>query len=102
MARNAWPATELPVTSAVSFRLAYFYVFAQAADLDNIVKPAQDALERIAYMSDRQIIDVVASARPKLGQYRINVTPLLARALVGHSDFVHIRVDPSTDFEVYK
>ena len=102
IARKAWPPNELPVVGEIRFRLAYFHVYAQAADLDNIVKTAQDALEKIVYMNERQIVDVVASARPKEGEYRIDVTPKLARALLGHTDFVHIVVDLASDFEVYR
>jgi hypothetical protein len=102
VARNMWPDSELPVVRAVSFRLAYFYVYAQAADLDNITKAAQDALEKIVYLNDRQIVDLVVSARPKQGDYRINVTPVLARGLAGHSDFVHIVVDQPSAFEAYR
>lgn len=84
------------------FRLAYFFVYEQSADLDNIVKPAQDALQNIVYANDRQIIDVIASARPKKSDYRIDVTPVLARGLFGESDFVHIIVDQPSGFEVYR
>lgn len=101
-ARHVWPESDLAAESSLLFRLGYFYVYAQAADLDNIVKPIQDALENIVYLKDRQIVDVVASARPKRGEYRINVTPVLARGLAGHSDFVHIMVDHSSAFEAYR
>lgn len=97
-----WPESELPTSDPVVFRLAYFYVYAQAADLDNIVKTAQDALEKIVYLNDRQVVDLVASARPKQGEYRVNVTPVLARGLAGHSDFVHIVIHAPATFEVYR
>ena len=102
VARTVWPASELPSSEPVAVRLAYFYVYAQAADLDNIVKTAQDALENIVYLNDRQVVDLVASARPKQGDYRVNVTPVLARGWAGHSDFVHIMIDAPFAFEVYR
>jgi Holliday junction resolvase RusA-like endonuclease len=102
VARKVWPEIELPTADPVAFRLAYFYVYAQAADLDNIVKTAQDALEKIVYLDDRQVVDLVASARPKQGDYRVNVTPVLARGLAGHSDFVHIVIHVPTLVEVYR
>jgi Holliday junction resolvase RusA-like endonuclease len=101
-ARNVWPESDLPGTDPVVFRLAYFYVYAQAADLDNIVKTVQDALEQVVYLNDRQVVDLVASARLKGGDYRIGVTPVLARGLAGHSDFVHIVVDHTSVFEAYR
>lgn len=102
MARKVRPDSDLPSTDPVLFRLAYFYVYAQAADLDNIVKTAQNALENVVYLDDRQVVDLVASARPKLGDYRIEVTPVLARGLAGHSDFVHIVVAHTSTFEAYR
>jgi Holliday junction resolvase RusA-like endonuclease len=101
-ARKAWAEGELPVSAPVVFRLAYFYVHAQVADLDNIVKTAQDALEQIVYLNDRQVVDLVASTRLKGGQYRIDVGPVLARGLAAHSDFVHIVVDHPSTFEAYR
>jgi Holliday junction resolvase RusA-like endonuclease len=102
VARNVWPDNQLPSADPVRFRLAYFYVYAQSADLDNIVKTAQDALENVVYFDDRQIVDLVASARPKRGDYRIDVTPVITRGLAGHSDFVHIVVDRTIAFEAYR
>jgi hypothetical protein len=101
-ARKVWPEDELPVTGPVVFRLAYFYGERQVADLDNIVKTIQDALEQIVYRDDRQIVDLVASARPKAYYYRIRVSPVLAVGLMGNSAFVHIVVDDSWTFEAYR
>ncbi|HEX3109196.1 MAG TPA: RusA family crossover junction endodeoxyribonuclease [Thermoanaerobaculia bacterium] len=102
VAREKAADGDLPESGPVVFRLAYFYLQSQAADLDNIVKVAQDALKMVAFVDDRQVVDLVVSARPKEGDYRINVTPELATGLAGHSDFIHIVVDHSTTFEAYR
>jgi crossover junction endodeoxyribonuclease RusA len=90
----------LPDIDAAVLRVAYFYVDAPAADLDNIVKPIQDALVGFAFTNDIQVVDLVASMRPKTGNDRIRMSPVLAEAFRGNSDFVHIVVDRSSRIEV--
>lgn len=85
----------------VTLRVAYFYLFELTGDLDNLVKPIQDALERIVYLNDRQVVDLIVSARPK-ANYRIDVSPTLAEGLSGDSDFIHVVVDHTSAFEVYR
>lgn len=87
---------------AVVLRVAYFYVDAPAADLDNIVKPIQDALKGIAYDDDIQVIDLVASMRPKDGSDLIQMSAVLAAGFAGNSDFVYITVKGSSVIEVLK
>ena len=87
---------------AVVLRVAYFYVDAPAADLDNIVKPIQDALKGIAYDDDIQVIDLVASMRPKEGSDLIRMSAVLATGFAGNSDFVYITVQGSSAVEVLR
>jgi len=91
-----------PTVDSVVLRVAYFYVYAPAADLDNIVKPIQDALRGIAYVDDVQVIDLVASMRRKSNGERIVVTTILASGFAGGSDFVHVAVDHSSAIEVFR
>jgi len=86
----------------VVLRIAYFYVYAPAADLDNIVKPIQDALKGVAYDDDIQVVDIVASMRPKTGSDLIKMSAVLANGFAGHSDFVYIVVDRSSVIEVLR
>jgi crossover junction endodeoxyribonuclease RusA len=83
-------------------RIAYFYMDAPAADLDNIVKPIQDALKGIAFADDVQVVDLIASMRPKAGNDRIEMSANLSRGFAGHSDFVHVVVDYSSRIEVFR
>lgn len=94
------PAT-VPVDSVV-LRVAYFFADAPAADLDNIVKPIQDALTGIAFEDDVQVVDLIASMRPKIGTDRIAMSSTLARGFAGDSDFVHIVMDVSTRIEALR
>ena len=83
-------------------RLAYFHVDAAAGDLDNIIKPIQDALKGIVYADDRQVIDLVASMRRKGSSNLRPLTPLLASGFSGGSDFIHVVIDYSSRIEVFR
>lgn len=93
------PAT-LP--DLVALRIAYFYVYAPAADLDNIVKPIQDALKTVAYDDDIQVVDIVASMRRKAGMNVVNMSPVLSTGFDGNSDFIYVIVGPSSAVEVLR
>ena len=73
-------------------------------DLDNIIKPIQDALNGIAYADDRQVVDLVASMRRKgsMDLRLLTLTPILASGFSGGSDFVHVVVDQSSRLEVFQ
>lgn len=58
----AWPAGQPPCTGSVRLRITH-YSQRQYADMDNIAKPIQDALQGIAYMNDRVVTDVTANWR---------------------------------------
>ena len=83
-------------------RVAYFYVYAPAGDLDNIVKPLQDSLKGIAFADDIQVVDIVASMRRRGVSDRVPMTKDLAIGFQGGSDFVHIVVDQSSRIEVFR
>jgi hypothetical protein len=83
-------------------RVAYFYVYAPAADLDNIVKPLQDALKGVAFVDDIQVVDLIASMRRKGVNDRVPMTALLANAFDGGSDFIYVAVDRTVAIEVFR
>jgi crossover junction endodeoxyribonuclease RusA len=87
---------------AFVLRVAYFYVDAAVGDLDNIVKPIQDALTGIAYADDRQVVDLVASMRRKGSSDLRPLTPALADGFSGGSDFIYVVVDQSSRIEVFQ
>jgi hypothetical protein len=91
-------------TDAFVLRVAYFHVDAAAGDLDNIVKPIQDALKGIAYADDSQVVDLVASMRRKgsTDLRPMTLTPTLASGFSGGSDFIHVVVDQSSRIEVFE
>jgi crossover junction endodeoxyribonuclease RusA len=91
-----------PAVEDMAFRLAYFYVNAPIGDLDNIVKPIQDALKGIAYVDDRQVVDLVASMRRKTIEDHASMTATLARGFLGGSDFIYVVVEQSSRIEVFR
>jgi crossover junction endodeoxyribonuclease RusA len=91
----------LPLEEVV-LRVAYFYVDAPAADLDNILKLIQDSLKGIAYDDDIQVVDLIASMRPKSGSDLISMSAVLSKGFAGNSDFVYISVQSSSVVEVLR
>jgi crossover junction endodeoxyribonuclease RusA len=90
-------------TDEMTLRVAYFYVNEAAADLDNIVKPIQDALQGLVYDDDEQVVDLIASMRRKEVDDSLLLTPTLARGFQGGSDFIYVSVDRSTaTIEVFR
>ena len=77
-------------------------VDAPAADLDNIVKPLQDALKGVAFGDDIQVVDLVASMRRKGESDRVPMPALLASVFKGGSDFVYVAVDRASTIEVFR
>lgn len=86
----------------LALRVAYFYVDEPAGDLDNIVKPLQDALKGVAFQDDIQVVDLVASMRQKAVSEGMPMTALLADAFGGGSDFVYVAVDRAGPMEVFR
>lgn len=83
-------------------RVAYFYVYAPAADLDNIIKPLQDALKGIAFEDDVQVVDLIASMRQKGVSDRVPMTAALAKAFGAGSDFIYVTIERATAIEVFR
>ncbi len=98
-ARGDWSPSPFDV---LVLRIAYFYVYAPAADLDNIVKPLQDALKGVAFEDDIQVVDLIASMRRKGVADRVPMTAQLATAFGGGSDFIFVAVDRADAIEVFR
>ena len=92
----------VPSFDSMVLRVAYFYVYAPAADLDNIVKPIQDALTGVAYADDVQVVDLIASMRRKDVSDRVPMTSALATAFDGGSDFIYVGIARASDIEVFR
>lgn len=77
-----------------------FYREAELGDVDNLVKPIQDALQGIAYHNDRQITDMTARRRDIDSSFKVRyMSPALAMAFSDGRQFVHIEVWRNPDQE---
>ena len=88
----AWPHIDTPLLEVVSLRVTYYCEMA-IGDVDNLVKPIQDALQGVAHVNDRQISDVIGRRRSIDGSFRVRyMSPVLAMAFTDGRPFVHIEV----------
>jgi len=88
----AWPAHRNPIEVAVELRITH-YGERRVIDMDNLIKPVQDALQGIAYVDDRQVKDVTGNFRDIDGRYPVwYISPGLSAAFSHGREFVHVRV----------
>ncbi|MEM6628269.1 MAG: RusA family crossover junction endodeoxyribonuclease [Bacteroidota bacterium] len=82
-----------PHSEQVIFRVTYYYDGA-SPDVDNIIKPIQDALVGIVYEDDDQVQETSARKRDLDGAYRIRgASPLVVQGFLNGVNFLHIKVD---------
>jgi crossover junction endodeoxyribonuclease RusA len=88
------------VTDIVAVTITYYYE-GTSPDVDNIIKPIQDALIGIVFIDDDQVSDVKSRKRSIDGSFRIRgVSALVLEAFGNGDDFLHIKVDEAPDMEV--
>ncbi len=99
-AEKYWLSEQKATTGFVMLQVTYFYD-AIAIDVDNIVKPIQDAIIGLAYVDDDQITDVLVRKRNLSSNFRIeNMTSTLAEGFSRGNEFLHIVVTDAPDQEV--
>src|SRR5687767_13160385 len=67
-AAERWPEGEDPLEDEVQLRITYFHENAPL-DVDNMIKPIQDALNGLAYVDDRQVVRVISGKSDLNGAY---------------------------------
>ena len=114
-AENAWPSAISPVLGDVTVTITNIFT-EEPPDVDNIVKPILDALCKVAYVDDRQVIRVISQKFDmtyaiKIDEHTHNVilvssqtsdqegaikidpiTSLLAEGLARYSELIHVEV----------
>jgi crossover junction endodeoxyribonuclease RusA len=80
--------------SAQDIQLTLVYLYDRdPVDIDNIIKPIQDALVGLIYEDDVLITDVDAHRRPLTGTFDLTRCPsLLIQGLVSGEECVYVRV----------
>jgi hypothetical protein len=100
-AQAAWPAGDPPLECKLQLHVTYFHD-AAPLDVDNMLKPIQDALNGIVYVDDSQLTDTHGHLRDINGRYLVRgMTPAQASGFSSGDPFVHIRAQmPSPEGEL--
>jgi crossover junction endodeoxyribonuclease RusA len=90
-AMTAWPADRVLLAVEVELRITH-YAETRIADMDNLIKPIQDALQGIVYPNDGKV-DPTGNWRNINASFRVRYMSLpLASAFSDGREFVHVRV----------
>ncbi len=96
-AEAAWNTGDPPTEEEVCVRITYFYEN-EAPDVDNIIKPIQDALVGLVYVDDAQVADTSSRKSNIDGAFKIKgVSPDVAVKLAAGNEFLRIRILPAPD-----
>ena len=97
----AWPDDYAPLECEVQIHVTYYHDGAPL-DVDNMLKPIQDALCGVVYQDDKQLTDTHGHLRDINGHYRVRgMTPAQAHGFTSGGPFVHIRIElPSAPGEL--
>jgi crossover junction endodeoxyribonuclease RusA len=99
-ARKAW-GNEPAIAVACQLTLVYFCA-ELPADIDNIIKPIQDALVGIVYVDDSYVTDVDSHRRPLAGTFNIARLPsLVLPAFAAAQECVYVRISNAQPIENY-
>ncbi len=99
-AETAWPGDYPPLTGLLGLQVIYFYQDHEL-DIDNFIKPIQDALIGLVYEDDVQIIDLVIHKRPLDQELRlINPSSVLEKGLSRKTEFLYISIRETSNQEV--
>jgi len=89
--RRAW-VWNGPLSEDVLLDVVY-YAEGVSGDLDNLLKPIQDALQGIAYNDDKQVRELKGARRDIDASYKVRFMPLvLGAAFADGRPFIHIRL----------
>ncbi|WP_425391190.1 RusA family crossover junction endodeoxyribonuclease [Ekhidna sp.] len=92
-AQNVLPTGFSPLADRLQIVITYYYE-GETPDIDNIIKPIQDALIGIVYVDDNQIADTRSRKREIDGSYTVrNVSLPILQAFSNGSEFIHVKID---------
>ncbi|MGA6209458.1 RusA family crossover junction endodeoxyribonuclease [Nocardia testacea] len=100
-AAAGWPTGVPPLACEVQIHVTFYHDGAPL-DVDNMLKPIQDALIGVVYDDDKQLTDTHGHLRDLNAQYRVRgMTPAQASGFTSGDPFVHIRIElPSSPGEL--
>lgn len=98
-AQSYWKTGGPPSDQNLRISITYYYDTA-SPDVDNIIKPIQDALVGLVYIDDNQIVDTSCRKRDINGSFKIRfASPILVNGFTQGDEFLFIRVEEMTDLE---
>jgi crossover junction endodeoxyribonuclease RusA len=90
------PAGTSPVRDPVQVTITYYYE-GDSPDVDNIIKPIQDALNGLVFTDDAQVAETKSRKRLLNGSYEIKgASGVLLQGFSAGVGFLHIRVENNT------
>lgn len=93
----ALPVGTLPTSDDVAVSITYYYD-GDPPDVDNIIKPIQDALIGVVYVDDSQVVQAQCSRTRIDGSFTIRgASSVLLNAFSRRDAFVYIRVTQPPD-----
>ena len=85
-----------PCPDPVQIAITYYYE-GDSPDVDNIIKPIQDALNGVVFIDDAQVAETKSRKRPLNGSYQIKgASGVLLQGFATGIGFLHIRVEGNT------
>lgn len=91
-ASRRWPADQSPAQCPICLTLIYLYDEA-ALDVDNIIKPIQDALVGVAFPDDALVTDAISRRRNLRGTFDLTrASPVLIEGFEHGDEFVYVHV----------
>lgn len=85
------------VTDNVAIEITYYYD-GDTPDVDNIIKPIQDAMNGIVYADDNQVVDTRSRKARIDGSFKIvGASAVLLTAFATGTSFLHIKVTEPVD-----
>lgn len=92
-AERSWTSGHTPADGPVCMTLIYVYDEA-ALDVDNVIKPIQDALVGLAFLDDSLVSDVIIRRRQLRGTFDLTrASPVLVEGFEYGDEFVYVRID---------
>jgi hypothetical protein len=98
-AAKAWSGRRILDKGEFHLTIVHFYT-ESPPDVDNIIKPIQDALEGLVLFNDDLVSDVESHRRHLRGQFDFDrLPPLIMSALTSSTECVYVRLDDAIDLE---
>ena len=98
-ARNQLPANFTIKTDELKVTYVYYHM-GTSLDVDNFVKPIQDAMNGVVYHDDSQITDIQSLLRDVTKSFKVQGMSIkLAEGFSFGNDFIYIRVEDAPDHE---